>query len=314
MNLEALKNIINKYLPIRMLEKKQYGEVFTPPELIEQILDRLPREVFQNPNYKWLDPCSGIGNFMIILYLRLMKGLELWEPEEEKRSKHIMKNMLYMVELNPENVNICNKIFESSTNIIEGDFLETDFGSDIKFDIIIGNPPFQDGIKSKKGGKNKLYERILLKCLTIVKKYLIFITPDNLFSGRSKTYLKLLENHIELISFNKSIQSYFPKIQEYMCYFLLTKNIPGITTIIDNDGHSFECILSNRAVNPVRNWTMYTETMIKSYLLDIRNTSIYNRGKTLTEYDLISKEGSYELIYTPSKNLYTTNKTIFPTV
>ena len=44
------------------------------------------------------------------------------------------------------------------------------FGID-RFDVVMGNPPFQDGIKSKKGGKNKLYERILLKCLTIVKKY-----------------------------------------------------------------------------------------------------------------------------------------------
>ena len=50
---------------------------------------------------------------------------------------------------------------------------ERKFGID-KFDVIIGNPPFQDEItendikKPRKGGKNKLYERITIKCLTLL--------------------------------------------------------------------------------------------------------------------------------------------------
>ena len=302
---EEMETMINQHLPIRIMEKKQYGEVFTPKELIEKMLDTLPENVFCNPNLKWLDPCSGIGNFMILLYFRLFKALELWEPEEEKRSNHIIQNMLYMMELNEENVNICKNIF-GSINIVEGNFLEIDietyFG--IKFDIILGNPPFQE--ISNKGGKNKLYERILLKCLFMSPEYLLFITPDNLFSGGSKAYLKLLEGHVEMISFDKSIKIFFPKIQEYICYFLFKKEDPGQTLIIGNDGQSFECFLRNRPVNPVRNWSQYTEYLVNTYLLDTKNNSVYNRGKTLCEYQ-ISEEG-YALIYTPSKYLYTTNK------
>jgi 16S rRNA G1207 methylase RsmC len=103
-----------------------------------------------------------------------------------------------MVEINPKNVKISKKIFGSKANICCADFLKDSekcfrqFGVD-KFDIIIGNPPFQD--KAGKGGKNKLYEKIICKCLDILNKntnsYLLFLVPDNLFSGNSsKTYLK----------------------------------------------------------------------------------------------------------------------------
>jgi hypothetical protein len=37
-----------------------------------------------------------------------MDGLKKWEPNEKKRSKHIIENMLYMVELNKKNCDISN--------------------------------------------------------------------------------------------------------------------------------------------------------------------------------------------------------------
>jgi hypothetical protein len=299
MNQIKMESILIKHLPIRVIEKKKYGEVFTPKELIDRMLDHLPEKVFQNPYLKWLDPCAGIGNFMVIVYFRLMKGLEIWEPIEDKRSKHILQSMLYMVELNRENIDLCRKLFQNSINIIEGDFLKIDMGN--KFDIILGNPPFQE--KVNKGGKNKLYERILLKCLSLSPEYLLFITPDNLFSGGSKAYLKLIEESVEIICFDKALQLFFPKIQQYVCYFLYKKapfkTGPCKTTIIGNTGARFECYLIDRPVNPVRNWSLETEQLIQTYLLDNKNNGIYNRGKNLCEY-----EGSIELIFSPFKKLY----------
>ena len=34
------------------------------------------REVWNNKNLKWLDPCCGMGDFPIAVYLRLMEGLK----------------------------------------------------------------------------------------------------------------------------------------------------------------------------------------------------------------------------------------------
>jgi hypothetical protein len=42
---------------------KAYGEVFTPDFLIKDMLSKLPKNVWRNPNLKWLDNSCGSGNF-----------------------------------------------------------------------------------------------------------------------------------------------------------------------------------------------------------------------------------------------------------
>jgi type I restriction-modification system DNA methylase subunit len=84
---------------------KKYGEVFTPQFLVDQMLDTLPKEVWSEPNKKWLDPCAGRnGIFPITIYKRLMEGLKEWETNSAKRDAHIWDNMIYMVELQEDAV------------------------------------------------------------------------------------------------------------------------------------------------------------------------------------------------------------------
>ena len=40
--------------------------------LVNEMLDKLPKEVWKNKNLKWLDPATGMGNFPIAVYLRLI--------------------------------------------------------------------------------------------------------------------------------------------------------------------------------------------------------------------------------------------------
>ena len=76
MNESEIEEFIAKHLPVKVLEKKKYGEVFTPSALIKKILDFFPKSVWSNPDLKWLDPSCGTGNFMILVYQRLMLGLK----------------------------------------------------------------------------------------------------------------------------------------------------------------------------------------------------------------------------------------------
>ena len=70
-------------------------EVFTPPEVANQVLDLLPKELWSDPNIKILDPCCKTGIFLRESARRLMVGLEKAIPDEEKRREHIFKNMLF---------------------------------------------------------------------------------------------------------------------------------------------------------------------------------------------------------------------------
>jgi site-specific DNA-methyltransferase (adenine-specific) len=113
-------------------KRKDNDEVFTPPFLIDEMLDKLPKIVWKDPTKTWLDPCAGLGNFSVLILKRLMKGLKTWQPDEELRKKHILENMLYHVEMNPESVEKLQRVLNPegkyNLNIKCSDFLTFDKG------------------------------------------------------------------------------------------------------------------------------------------------------------------------------------------
>ncbi len=70
-------------------------EVFTPPEIANEMLDMLPQELFEDPSTKFLDPACKSGVFLREIAKRLIKGLEDKIPDLEERIDHICKNQLY---------------------------------------------------------------------------------------------------------------------------------------------------------------------------------------------------------------------------
>jgi SAM-dependent MidA family methyltransferase len=144
-NQKELLELINDCLKPKDVEKKQFGEVFTPMTLINEMLDKLPVHVWVDKTLKWFDPASGMGNFPIAVYLRLMKTLKESIPNKQKRKKHILEKMIYMSELNKKNVLVCKQIFDINDdyqlNLYNGDTLEfkpLEIFKVKQFDIIMG--------------------------------------------------------------------------------------------------------------------------------------------------------------------------------
>ena len=159
--MDHIKDVIlmlREYVKVGEVEKKKFGEVMTPLELVKEMLATLPEEVWFNPNLKWLDPANGTGPYPTMVIYRLMNGLKEWEPNEEKRYKHIVENMIYVCELQPKNMFLYMCAVDPwdiyKLNIYTGSFLEKGFEKHMKevwnidkFDIVIGNPPYNDGNK-----------------------------------------------------------------------------------------------------------------------------------------------------------------------
>src|SRR5665647_1638775 len=74
---------------------KQFGEVYTPLSLVNQMLDSLPPHVWKNPNLKWLEPACGLAPFLFIAYQRLMIGLVEPFPTPADRERHILERMFH---------------------------------------------------------------------------------------------------------------------------------------------------------------------------------------------------------------------------
>ena len=70
-------------------------------------------------------PLLGVANFPFIIYERLMIGLKDIIIDYRERKKHILTEMIYMVELDNENCNRIREIFEDyDINLYEGSFFD----------------------------------------------------------------------------------------------------------------------------------------------------------------------------------------------
>jgi len=125
---------------------EQYGEVFTPKNIINELVDGID---YSNPNLKICEPSFGDGRILLELKNRLLK----YHSEE-----HIITNMLYGIEIqeclfndaldkiNPNQYSH-NFICASALNF-EGLFNCLKFWIEL-FDHVIGNPPYNKNILKK---------------------------------------------------------------------------------------------------------------------------------------------------------------------
>ena len=116
-----------------------FGEVFTPPELINKMLDTLPSDTWTDKTKTFFDPCAGKGNFPIEVIKRLFIGLESIIPKEEQRLKHIVENQIFMAELQDASAEFIQEEFKFGrgfkVNLYHGDSLnmpEDYFGDSVK--------------------------------------------------------------------------------------------------------------------------------------------------------------------------------------
>lgn len=88
---------MNNYNPdvLTCLANLSNDEVFTPPQLANQMLDLLPQELFRSPHTRFLDPCTKSGVFLREIAKRLIDGLADEIPDLQERIDHIMHRQLF---------------------------------------------------------------------------------------------------------------------------------------------------------------------------------------------------------------------------
>lgn len=87
----------NVYNPdvLSCLANLSNDEVFTPPEIVNQMLDMLPQDLFRNPDTTFLDPACKTGVFLREIAKRLIEGLEPQFPDLQERIDHIFHKQLF---------------------------------------------------------------------------------------------------------------------------------------------------------------------------------------------------------------------------
>lgn len=263
---ENLEEDIFDYIP-----PQKTNQIFTDRRIVVAMLDLLEKEnpgIFSNKEIKFADLYVKSGMYITEIIKRLNKGLKNQIPSDEERLKWILENQVYACA--PTNIiyNIArNYIYgdlgmQVKENIKEIDTLELArnnkmkdvfkvFGVDqMKFDVIIGNPPYQEndnGQRDEEAGKNAsaspVYDKFVLSSMEI-SDIQCFIIPTRWAFGAGKglkhfTETMLNDNHIQSFVYYQNSKDVFPEndIKGGVSYF--SRNIEhegkaNITIHLDN--------------------------------------------------------------------------------
>jgi hypothetical protein len=124
------------------LRIKATSEVFTPTSLVQETLDQLPQQLFQDPDKTFLDPSCGDGQFLGEVLIRKIENGSTFEQA---------LGTVYGVDLMQDNVELCRERLlcgrEDLRHIVEQNIVCADaLRYHYRFD---GSHPYDDEVKSK---------------------------------------------------------------------------------------------------------------------------------------------------------------------
>jgi 16S rRNA G966 N2-methylase RsmD len=265
------------------------GEVFTPESLVQEMLDKIPVEVWENPNSLFLDPCMGRGIFLIEIVNKLVYIYGYTEQDAQSRVYGYDTNIKYVGPLRRRGfANVQNK-----------DFLNEEFN--MKFDVIIGNPPYQEKVGNKK--TEPLWNKFVKKSFQVCKEngYVSLIHPSGwrsvdgkfkdvqqLIKSKNVTYLSINDEKkgIEVFGATTSFDWYVVKNEE---------NNSEITKVETSNGEIIDYNINNLDFIPGGNFELFQNLVASDNEEKVNVIHSYSAYETRKDY--ISKERIDDFIY-----------------
>lgn len=286
--------LLRKYVKVADVEKKKHGEVMTPIKLVNEMLDTLPSYVWSNKDLKWLDPCNGVGTFSSVIVERLMIGLKDVIFDDCERYRHIIENMLYVCDIQAKNMFLFHCAFDREDNhelnTYYGSFLDKGFDDHMKnawgvekFDIVIGNPPYNTGTSGGNGARD-LWDKFVFKGFELLKDdgFLVYVHPSKWRSPENKIFDLFKKNNLIYLEIHNDNdgRKVFGASTRYDFYLLQKSNYNGNTKVIDELGNEINVNICEWDWLPNYNFELIKSIMVGNEKCEvIYSASIYDARK-----------------------------------
>lgn len=201
------------------------SEIVTPEIVTDMMINSLPANAIQNET-KILDIASKQGEFIYAIYKKFGKEVanNFYSIPTSKIAYEFTRKVYTLLELDIEHI---ESDYTSYDLIEENDLIEDETikinNNDMKFNAIIGNPPYQQTISNSSGNKSlskQIFPDFIKLCVGLNPNYLSLVTPSRWFTGdaQDKSFLRLREffqenNHIQSIVNIPISSSVFPAVE-----------------------------------------------------------------------------------------------------
>jgi hypothetical protein len=204
-------------------------------QLVEHMLNQLPDHVWQDPDVRFLDPAFGGGQFVLAIRRRLLAA---------GHSQKSVTDRVWGCESLPTRVKYVQNWFKSGLdNLYVRDPLTHDWGL-MKFDVIVGNPPYQDNMPdgARKSISTNLWTKFIDKSvneLLAPNGWCGMVVPaswagptKNLSNGRRILKDIFAANNTTMLNLDPGLNSHFQQVGSTFSWFM-TQKAPyaGVTKI-----------------------------------------------------------------------------------
>ncbi len=272
------------------------NQIFTPKRIVSMMVDLLEQEnpeIFKNKDLKFIDLYTKSGLYLTELVKRLNIGLKEEIPDETERIKHILEHQIYAVAPSEiiysiakayiygtdkvvstdGNLKMCDLVQSAQNGKVKEKLAEIYGDENLKFDVVIGNPPYQDTTLGDNATyAPPIYHKFMDEAYKIADKVELITPARFLFNAGAtpKPWNKKILNdeHLKVLYFE----------QDSSKVFLNTDIKGGIVVTYRDESQSFGAI---------ENFTQHNE------LATILKKVSENASETMNS--IISGRGVYKL-------------------